>query len=864
MRRDPAHPHYVAGAKDFPPPLLRFGILFLPALLFAVKSDLPHVLLFSCVLILAPLFMRKALEYGEREIIYSALLILLMVLLPDMFFRMDASRLGLTDAIIRSDLSVPFLLYTSGVLMLFRRNAFSCALSVTFPVFASLLCGDIFSIRNLVNERLPAGNFLLEHFTGFYGLAVLLQCVSLLFLISPSAAGLLSARRKEADPPNPHSGESSSSRPAAGLPGAESMHLQEIQEKADPPESPAPAVFRGKKRENRFPLFRPGSSYVLLKGFYFLLIPCLTLGFIHIYTANRENLKKLEMFLIRLNASLEQKGFSTPLPRRTRVNLDYIRYPDRNQNAGKILIWAKADSPPGYLRTDIFQRYFKGSWQKVAANDSEIKGYPPQEGVPGEKTSSSSVSGSSPIPDGPSGRSLLHRRPRGFEFSLPAPAGKDRKSRSAEHLQDHPGKTILTLSLDSSLQQLPLPIPGNAGSILLPFSSRITVSDDGEIHVSKESSSIPYTVKLSGPADFAAYPGPSFSPGDTSETIRAKKLERYMEIPEEIIPALDSLRKEIFPEGGEEHLTEKSLLSVYAVTRYLSSRFHYALEPQPSAAPEEKGTDPVSDFITRTRSGHCEFFASTAALLFRRLGFPSRYVCGYLCIQPHPSGADYYYATGRNAHAWCEVYLPEYGGWIPAEPTPSFVFENMIQENKRHFFSVWLDSLRYFLREILAMIREGNPGEMLLKGGKGIALLLFRSPPGLILLCALLAFCGKKYLKKRKREWDEQHSLGKNVQIIRKEMSRMERLAGRYAKIPPRAPSETFREWILRADPSTAWKDSLIELQESYEALRFRPGDASEEERSLFLEECRIRRRIWKNLLRNASAAERKDGLSSD
>ena len=97
------------------------------------------------------------------------------------------------------------------------------------------------------------------------------------------------------------------------------------------------------------------------------------------------------------------------------------------------------------------------------------------------------------------------------------------------------------------------------------------------------------------------------------------------------------------------------------------------------------------------------------------------------------------------------------------------------------------------------------------------------------------------------------------MRLIRREMSRMERLAGQYAGIPPRADSETMREWISRMNhfPSSL-KDSLMKLEELYESLRFRSGDASEEERALFLEECRMRRRTWKNLLRSSTAAEKK------
>lgn len=850
------------GSGHFPSPLLRFGVLFLPALLFAVKSDLPHVLLLSGILILAPVFMKKPLEYREREIIYSTLLTLLMILLPDIFFRMDASRLGLTDAVIRSDLSAPFFLYAAGFLMLFRRTALSRALSAAFSVFVSLLCGDIFSTRNLINVRFAAGSLLLEHFAGFYGITVLLQCVFILFLIAPSSESEAVSRQKNALPLFPFFPRGK--RSARQKKSAGRKVEKENQGEKDQAESSGKNI-PGETHGKGFP-FRSRTP-VLLKGFYFLLIPCFILGFLHIYTANRENLKKLEMFLIRLNASLEQKGMeSAPRPRRTTVNLNYLHSNEEENRGGRILIWAKADSPPGYLRTEVFHSYSGGSWLKASTGETEMTGLPhaargafqaPFSSPSSEFTSahSDTFSSTASSPD----LSGAFR-----DFILPpgnssGPGVGSASSTGSGGEKQHPGKTVLKLFLDDSLQYLPLPVPGNAGLLTLPL-PRITASDDGEIHASRWSGGIPYTVRLSSPEDFAAWPMPSFpykKEKGTEETEKAS-FAVYTEVPAEILPALDALKNEIFPEGKKENIREKSLQTVHAVAGHLRTRFQYTLDAECGAVPE--GVDPVSDFILRTRSGHCEFFASTAALLFRRLGFPSRYVCGYLCIQPHPCSGHYFYATGKNAHAWCEVYLQEYGRWIPVEPSPASVFENMIRENDRHVLSAYLDSLRYFLREFLARSRESDPGEMLLLSGKWGLILLFRSPLGPILICAAGIFLWRKWRKKRKRENHEQSLLGENVRLIRREMSRMERLAGQYAGIPPRADSETMREWISRMNhfPSSL-KDSLMKLEELYESLRFRSGDASEEERALFLEECRMRRRTWKNLLRSSTAAEKKD-----
>jgi transglutaminase-like putative cysteine protease len=38
---------------------------------------------------------------------------------------------------------------------------------------------------------------------------------------------------------------------------------------------------------------------------------------------------------------------------------------------------------------------------------------------------------------------------------------------------------------------------------------------------------------------------------------------------------------------------------------------------------------PLARFLLRTRSGHCEYFATATVLLLRQLGIPARYAVGY-------------------------------------------------------------------------------------------------------------------------------------------------------------------------------------------------------------------------------------------
>lgn len=83
---------------------------------------------------------------------------------------------------------------------------------------------------------------------------------------------------------------------------------------------------------------------------------------------------------------------------------------------------------------------------------------------------------------------------------------------------------------------------------------------------------------------------------------------------------------------------------------YLSKGFVYRID-----VPEAVG-DPVVDFLTRTRAGHCEYFASALALMLRSEGIPARLVTGSLGGELGPLSSQIL-VRGDNLHAWVEASL---------------------------------------------------------------------------------------------------------------------------------------------------------------------------------------------------------------
>ncbi len=100
------------------------------------------------------------------------------------------------------------------------------------------------------------------------------------------------------------------------------------------------------------------------------------------------------------------------------------------------------------------------------------------------------------------------------------------------------------------------------------------------------------------------------------------------------------------------------------IEAHLRNDFRYSLET--AAIPVR---DPLTNFLFRTKAGHCEYFASAMAVMLRTVGIPSRVATGYLGGYFNElSGLQVVRAS--DAHAWVEAWI-EGRGWVTFDPTPS-------------------------------------------------------------------------------------------------------------------------------------------------------------------------------------------------
>ncbi|WP_295384168.1 DUF3488 and DUF4129 domain-containing transglutaminase family protein [uncultured Thiodictyon sp.] len=89
--------------------------------------------------------------------------------------------------------------------------------------------------------------------------------------------------------------------------------------------------------------------------------------------------------------------------------------------------------------------------------------------------------------------------------------------------------------------------------------------------------------------------------------------------------------------------------------------FSYTLLPPPL------GANPWDEFLFETRSGFCEHYAGSFAVLMRLAGVPARVVVGYLGGEPNRIGG-YHMIWQSSAHAWVEVAIAG-RGWVRVDPT---------------------------------------------------------------------------------------------------------------------------------------------------------------------------------------------------
>lgn len=192
----------------------------------------------------------------------------------------------------------------------------------------------------------------------------------------------------------------------------------------------------------------------------------------------------------------------------------------------------------------------------------------------------------------------------------------------------------------------------------------IAYDRSGNLRVDRETGDISMSPEVAGGATYTVnsrVPAASFQelqqadPEDPGTAV-------YRQLPEGTIsPEVRALRDE-WIEGADTPFEE--LIAIQSHLRDLSV-FDYSLDVEPGASADELQT-----FLLETRKGYCQQFATAFAVLARSLQYPTRVSIGFLPGSQDPATPNEYTITGKETHAWPEVFFGPDLGWIPFEPTP--------------------------------------------------------------------------------------------------------------------------------------------------------------------------------------------------
>lgn len=146
------------------------------------------------------------------------------------------------------------------------------------------------------------------------------------------------------------------------------------------------------------------------------------------------------------------------------------------------------------------------------------------------------------------------------------------------------------------------------------------------------------------------------APDDYAEQMRERDYALLTH--HELLPETQEIVRSITE--GRQTVYDKAM----AIQQWLGSeQFSYTLD-----LPSLGSQAAIDVFLTRTRRGHCELFASAMALMLRSLGVPARVVSGFRGGEWN--ALDQSYTVRANmAHLWVEVLFLEHG-WVIFDPSP--------------------------------------------------------------------------------------------------------------------------------------------------------------------------------------------------
>ncbi len=230
---------------------------------------------------------------------------------------------------------------------------------------------------------------------------------------------------------------------------------------------------------------------------------------------------------------------------------------------------------------------------------------------------------------------------------------------------------------------------------------------------------------------------------------------------------------------------------------------------------------PIVDFLHRSKSGHCEYFATATAFLLRAGGIPARYATGFAVAEKSDRENAYLVRT-RHAHAWVRAYVN--GAWIDVDTTPPSWF-SIEAEDGNTLSKIWslVTDLWSWLRFRASQAWANSDERQWLAGALVVVL-----PFALWLAWRLYRSRKRKQTNELEQILTSHSPVGADSEFYPVEQRLTAQGYGRHKH-------ETSRDWLARiktdAQIDTAPLAELTDIVDLHNRYRFDPRGLSDAER---------------------------------
>ena len=301
---------------------------------------------------------------------------------------------------------------------------------------------------------------------------------------------------------------------------------------------------------------------------------------------------------------------------------------------------------------------------------------------------------------------------------------------------------------------------------------------------------------------------------DTKKEIAKRKesMEEYdLQIPNSVPERVYKLAEEITKDQDNDYDKAQAIIT------YLKQSGEFKYTKKTSGMPQE--SEAVDHFLFETRQGYCKHFATSAVILCRCAGIPSRYVEGAY-VTYGISGREDTYILGKDAHAWAQVYLENYG-WLDMDPTPGYGPKSSFKVAVRSKITPAVEEKK----DIKTEEEDKNHGRKEKDWAQTVAALT------MILLLSALLIAAISFLLIWLNRYRYRHSSDRE----KMEICMRKIFSIRKKRKMPLGQNETLREYMNRLK----CKEQLNDCIEIYERVRYGNKQVSDEEICILEQQCR-------------------------